>query len=150
MALHFRLVSPERVLLSEEYDSISCPTTLGQITILPNHTPLVATLAPGELIVRKGASEENLHIDGGFIEIRAGNEVIALADSAERVLEIDVEAAEEAKRRAEQSMKEQKLSDEEFVQVTMNLERALSRIKIARKHSHRRTSPITSEGVFEQ
>lgn len=150
MSIYFKLVSPERVLLSEEFDSISAPTSLGQITILPNHIPLVATLMPGEVVVRKNGQERLLHVDGGFIEIRAGNQVIALADAASHAAEIDLAHAEEAKRQAEQTMKEKSQSDEEFAYAAASLERALSRIKVARKHSHGRTAPITGEGVFKE
>jgi len=48
--IHFQLVTPERTVLNQELDSLSCLTILGQITILPNHIPLVATLTVGELV----------------------------------------------------------------------------------------------------
>jgi hypothetical protein len=69
----------------------------------------VATMVPGELIARKGDDEYFLHVAGGFLEIREGNSIIALADAAEHHYEIDVAAAEAAKAQAEQGMREQTL-----------------------------------------
>ena len=94
--LSFQLVTPERTVLSEELDSLSCPTTLGQITILPGHIPLVATLVAGELIAKSGGKESNIAVTGGFIEVRPNNQVVALADAAEHHYEIDVQKTEDA------------------------------------------------------
>jgi len=148
--ISLKLVTPERTILQESYDSISCPTTLGQITILPSHVPLVATLVAGELVARTGQTEKNLHVAGGFVEVRPDNQVVILADAAEHFFEIDEARAEAAKRKAENILKSNVQSDEEFAQAAAMLERSLARIQIARKHSHRRTSPITGEGTFKQ
>jgi F-type H+-transporting ATPase subunit epsilon len=80
--IHFQLVTPEKTVLSKELASLSCPTTMGQITILPNHSQLVATLAPGELHAKTASEEFFIHVSGGFVEVREGNNVIVLADSA--------------------------------------------------------------------
>lgn len=148
--LHFQLVTPERTVLSEELDSLSCPTTMGQITILPNHIPLVAGLKAGELVAKADGKEHFIHVAGGFIEIRPGNHIVALADTAEHHHEIDIQKAEEAVSRAQKAMKETKMSSEEYARVAASLNSSLSRLNIARKHSHRRSAPITGEGVFKQ
>lgn len=145
---HFKLVTPERVVLQEELDSLSCPTKLGQITVLPHHAPLVAELTPGELIARSGKDEHFIHVAGGFVEVSPEGGVSVLADSAEHFYEIDIKEAEAAKQRAIETLRETKVSDEEFVRAAASLERSLSRLNIARKHAHRRKSPITSEGVL--
>lgn len=147
--INFKLVTPERTVLHEELDSLSCPTTLGQITILPGHIPLVATLVAGELISRAGGKEHNIAVTGGFIEVKANNEVVALADAAEHYYEINEKRAQEAKERAQKALKETKLSSEEYARVAASLERNLQRIKIQRKHAHRK-NPITEEGVFKE
>jgi F-type H+-transporting ATPase subunit epsilon len=150
-SLSFQLVTPERTLLNEELDSLSVPTELGQITVLPGHIPLVATLMPGELIGRSKGAEHFIHVAGGFLEVRSGNEVVILADAAEHFYEIDIKLAEEAKAKAEETMKRRNtLSDEEYARVAVSLERSLSRLNIARKHAHRRTAPITGEGVRKE
>ena len=148
--LHLQLVTPERTVLAEEVASLVCPTTEGQITILPGHVPLIATLVSGELVAKNGGEDRNIHVAGGFIQVQpGGQEIIILADSAEHFYEIDIARAEEAKQQAEKTLKEQKLSDEEYAFTAALIQKNLSRINIARKHAHRRTR-ITSEGVLRE
>ncbi|MBI3232401.1 MAG: ATP synthase F1 subunit epsilon [Candidatus Doudnabacteria bacterium] len=147
--INFQLVTPERTVLSQELTSLSCPTTLGQITILPNHIPLVATLTPGELHAKTEKEDFFLHVSGGFVEVKQGSEVVVLADAAEHFHEIDLKRAEEARTRAEAAMKKIQLSEEEYAKVAASLERSLARTKIQRRHAHKKT-PITGEGVFNE
>jgi len=148
-SISFQLVTPERTVLSKELVSLSCPTTLGQITILPDHAALVATLVPGELHAKTQNDEFFINVTGGFVEVKKGSEVVVLADAAEHHYEIDAERAEEAKKRAEEALRQVSVSDEEYAKVAAAMERNLSRIKIARKHAHKKT-PITGEGVFSE
>ncbi len=148
--LRLQLITPERTVVSEEVRSLSCPTTEGQITILPGHAPLVATLESGELIARNGGDDHYIHVAGGFLEIRRDNEIVILADAAEHHFEIDIARAEEAKRQAQEVLDKQHLANEEYATAAWLLRKNLSRLNIARKHSHRRTRVITSEGVFKQ
>lgn len=145
--LHFQIVTPERAVNAGEADSITCPTSEGFITILPNHVPLVGNLVSGEMVVRTGGQDDIYHIAGGCVQIKPGNEVVFLADQSEHISEIDLERAEQAKQAAEEALREQAMSDEEYAMTSALLQRNLSRIHIARKHAHRRTR-ITSEGVF--
>ena len=56
--LHFEITTPERVVFSApSVESITLPTEMGEITILPDHLPLVASLMPGELHVKIGGEE---------------------------------------------------------------------------------------------
>lgn len=148
--LNLQLVTPERTVLNAELGSLSCPTTDGQITILPGHTPLIATLTNGELIGRNGGADEYIHVAGGFVQVRPGNKVIILADTAEHYYEIDIARAEQAKAEAEKTLKEQKLSNEEYAATAAMLQKSLSRISIARKHANRRHTPITNDSVFRE
>ncbi len=129
--------------------SLTCPTSMGQITILPNHEPLVATLVPGEMKAKTKDEEYLLNVAGGFVQIQAQSKVVVLADAAEHSFEIDLKRAEEAKKRAEVAMKEVRANQEEYAKVAAALERSLARLNIARKKS-RRKNPITSEGVLEE
>lgn len=148
--LHFQLVTPEGLVLEKDLKSLTCPTTLGEISILPGHVPIVATLKSGELIAKTDSGAESLHVAGGFIEVKPGGQVIALADSAEHATEIDEARAEEAKVRAQKTLAEIRVSDEEYARAAASLERSLSRLRIVRKHAHSRTAPITGEGVFKE
>jgi F-type H+-transporting ATPase subunit epsilon len=93
------VVSAERLVYSDEVDMVLAPGVMGQIGILPHHTPLMTMLEPGELLIKKGGTETSLVVSGGFIEVRP-NQVTVLADAAERVEEIDAARAEEARKRA--------------------------------------------------
>lgn len=146
--ISFKLVTPERTVLDKELTSLTCPTTLGQITILPHHIPLVATLLPGELHAKTADAEFYVFVGGGFVQVNPNSEVTVLADSAEHHHEINEQRAKEAMQRAQTALTEQKLTDEEHAKVTAALERSLARINVVRKRSHRK-NPIASEGVFK-
>lgn len=147
--LHFSLITPERTVLSQELESLSCPTPDGQITILPHHAPLISEIATGELIARSKDGESVIFIAGGFLEVKKDGRVIALADAAEHSSEIDMKRAEVAKARAEEAMKQQHVYDEEFALTSAALERSLGRLTIARKHSHRK-NPLADQGTFNE
>jgi F-type H+-transporting ATPase subunit epsilon len=131
--IKFEIVTPERTVLKNTVDQITLPTKSGEITILPNHVPLVSMLSPGEIIIKKEGEDISMAVSGGFVEVMV-NKVVILADTAERAEEIDPERAEEAKRRAE-NLKNQKTSDNrEFAALSSRIEKELARIKVARKH----------------
>ncbi len=145
-SINLKLVTPERTVLSKELESLSCPTALGQITILPNHAPLVATLIPGELVARNQGEEFFINVTGGFIQVDKNSTVTILADAAEHFFEINLDRAEEARKRAAAKLREVKSSDQEYAKVAASLEKSLMRINIARKRASRK-APITGEGV---
>ena len=51
--LHFQIITPDKIAYDDEIDSLTLPTTEGEITILPNHIPLVTAVKPGEIMIRK-------------------------------------------------------------------------------------------------
>src|SRR3989344_3161824 len=108
MKISFEITTPERVVYKDEVDQITIPTSEGEITVLPNHIPLVSMLAPGALTVKKNGEEIYMATSGGFIEVQNGNKVIVLADTAERSEELSVEAIEAARERARAAMMEVK------------------------------------------
>ena len=137
MKLKLKIITPERVLLDSEIDSLSCHTQMGEITILPGHIPLVANLAAGELKVVESDQSRFMAVTGGVIEVRPANDIVVLADAAEEAHEIDVERAEEARERARKIMSEKTLSEEEYAQTAAALEKSLARIRVARKGKYR-------------
>ena len=132
----FRIATPERVVYESEVDSVTCPTEMGEVTILPSHIPLVANLKAGELKTLHDGQENYFSLSGGFLEVRPNNEVVILADSAEHAHEIDIARAEEARERAKKLMAEEVRSEEEYAVTAAALERALARIRVAR-HRHK-------------
>ena len=134
MKLRLKIVTPERVLLDEEVDSVSLPTKTGEITVLPNHLPLVSVLAAGEMTVRRDAHSWPMVVAGGVVEVTRGNVVTILADNAERVEEIDLKRAEEARARAQTLMTEKRHDAESYAFLAAKMEKELARLRVARKH----------------
>jgi F-type H+-transporting ATPase subunit epsilon len=136
--IKFKIVTPEKTVFEDEIDQLTLPTQEGEITVLPNHIPLISVLAPGELVARAGGKEIAMAVSGGMIEVRK-NEITILADTAERAEEIDVKRAEEARERAEKLKDEKIRMDEtEYAAVAALMERNLARIRVAKKHLTRR------------
>ncbi len=129
------IVTAERVVYSEEVDIVVAPGVLGQLGILPHHAPLMTTLEPGELKVRKGGEEYSLVISGGFLEVRP-DRIIVLADAAERAEEIDIARAEAAKERAQQRLTHP-TPEVDLAQAEAALRRSLARLKVAEKRRRR-------------
>jgi len=132
--IKFEIVTPERVVLKEEITQITLPTKMGEITVLPNHIPLVASLLPGVIHVKKkNGEEEVMSVSGGFLEVLK-DKVVILADTAERAEELDFKRAEEAHRRAaELKEKARKGENINFVEVNAAIERELARTKAVKR-----------------
>ena len=138
--IKFKITTPEKTVYEDEIYQATLPVADGEVTILPNHRSYIASLKSGEIILKKKNEEKeiDLAISGGFIEFH-NNELIVLADTAERAEEIDLERAEEAKKRAEDIKKQRVSMDEvEYARVAVMLEKELTRVKVARKYSERR------------
>jgi F-type H+-transporting ATPase subunit epsilon len=129
------IVSAERMVYSEEVDVVVAPGVQGQLGILPHHTPLMTTLLPGELRVRKGDEEYSLAISGGFLEARP-DRIIVLADAAERAEEIDLARAEEAKQRAQERLSHP-APEVDVAQAEAALSRAFARLQVGEKRRTR-------------
>jgi F-type H+-transporting ATPase subunit epsilon len=136
-SLKLDIVTAERIVYSAEVDAVIAPGSEGQLGILPHHAPLMTILQAGELVVRKGGQEDTLAISGGFLEVRP-DRVIVLADSAERAEEIDVARAEAAKKRAEERLRDRKVTGLDETRAEAALQRAVARISVADKMKRRR------------
>jgi F-type H+-transporting ATPase subunit epsilon len=110
----------------------------GEITVLPNHLPLVSILAPGELVVRKNKDEVYMAVAGGFVTVHPKSQVVILADSAERAEELSIEAIEAARERARKFLEEKRGRDDvAFADAAAAMQRELARLKVAKKHKTR-------------
>ncbi len=137
-SLKFSLVTPERKLLEEDVVQATLPTEAGEVTILPDHIPYIATLKPGEVITKNAKGElKNIVVLGGFVEFH-DNTLSILADAAEHASEVDIARAEAAVARARE-IREEKLdvSAEEREAAVAALERAWARLHVAKKHKSR-------------
>lgn len=132
------IVTAEKEVYSEDVDMVIAPGVEGQLGILPHHTPLMTILRPGELRIKKGGEEVSLVISGGFLEVRP-DRVIVLADAAEKVEEIDIARAEEARRRARERLTE-KPEGSDAARTEAALRRSLARLKVAETARRRKKS----------
>ena len=130
------IVTAERQIYSEDVDLVIAPGIDGEMAILPSHAPLMTTLQPGELLIRRDGEETSLVITGGFLEVRP-ERVTVLADAAERAEEIDAGRAEEARRRAEERLGE-KLGGADLARAEAALRRSLVRLRVIQRRRRRR------------
>jgi len=126
--IKFEIVTPEKVVLKKDILQVSVPTTTGEITILPNHIPLISVLQPGVIEAKlEDGLIEIMSVSGGFIEVMK-DKVVILADTAERAEEIDEQRVGEAYLRAEELKKSAESKDEaEFFALTAKIEKELAR-----------------------
>jgi F-type H+-transporting ATPase subunit epsilon len=100
------IVTPEKIFYEEEVSSLIAPGIEGYLGVLTDHAPLITSLVPGKLTVKKDSNntEVILAISGGFLEVLK-NKVVILADAVEFAKGIDLERAEKALERAKQRLK---------------------------------------------
>ena len=133
--LKFKIVTPEKTIYENEIYQVSVPTVEGEVTILPNHIPLISILKAGELRFKDAQGENQMAVSGGFLEVRGKNQIVILADSADRAKEIDINKAEEAKKRAEEQMANLKnAQDVDYAKLQAVIDRELNKLKIAKKY----------------
>jgi F-type H+-transporting ATPase subunit epsilon len=126
--LNLEVITPERLVLSEQVDEVVAPGLGGELGILPDHTPLISQLKTGVLSYRKGSENRRMHVSGGFVEV-ASDRVSVLSDVAEKPEEIDVGRAERAKERAERRLASRG-EDVDFNRAELKLQRAMIRIQL--------------------
>ena len=135
--LQLKIVTPEKLILEELVDSVTIPTTEGEITILPDHVPLIASIASGDIVAIKDKEHIPMEVVGGFVETKKNNdmtEVTILADFAEHLSLISDVEIEKAKARAEELRKQAENNEiVDFEHFETELERSLNRVKIADK-----------------
>lgn len=130
--LKLEMVTPYARVLSEEVDELAAPGTLGELGILPGHTPLLTTLQIGELTYKKDGETFHVAVNWGYVEVE-DDTVTVLVETAEMADQIDLERAKAAFDRAEEAL--QRLSPEEskFKIMEAALERSIIRIQVAGK-----------------
>jgi F-type H+-transporting ATPase subunit epsilon len=136
--LSVQIVTAEREVFSDtEADMVVAPGREGVLGILPRHAPLLTTLAPGEVRIKKDGQEVDIAVGGGFLQV-ANNRVLILADTAEREEELDESRAEAARQRAEQALKDALSGPPVQAEAArMALRRSMVRLQVARKRTRR-------------
>ncbi|MFZ2189720.1 MAG: ATP synthase F1 subunit epsilon [Candidatus Magasanikiibacteriota bacterium] len=135
--IKFKIATPEKVVYENEIFQVSIPTMSGEITVLPNHIPLVSVLKAGELKIVDKDGEHPFAVSGGFLEIKGNNELIILADNIERADAIDIDRAEQARIRAEEEMTKAKTGEDvNFARLQAVIDREMNRVRVAKKYKN--------------
>lgn len=128
MTLHVDIVSAEAEIFSGTAEMVFAPAIMGEVGILPRHTPLLTKLKPGEVrVVLPDGSEELFYVSGGLLEIQP-HTVTVLSDTALRAQNIDEAAALEAKQRAEQAIKDKK-GEVDYASAEVELAQAIAQLR---------------------
>jgi F-type H+-transporting ATPase subunit epsilon len=127
--IDLQIVTPERLLVQVQVDEVEIPGSKGYFGVLPGHTPMLASLAVGELWYRKGTDKVYLSIAYGFAEVLP-DRVTILARLAERAEDIDIERAESARRRAEERLTHSK-SEIDYERARTALAKSLMRLQVS-------------------
>jgi F-type H+-transporting ATPase subunit epsilon len=130
--IKLEVVTPEKIVVSEDVSIVAAPGTLGEFGVLSGHTPFMTTLKTGTIRYTDASGVERyVFIGGGFAEALP-NKVTVLAESAERRRDIDLERAMAALERAQKRLLEdRKKEDIDFTRARAALERALQRVRLA-------------------
>lgn len=106
--LHVDVVSAEESIFAGEAKFVALPGEAGELGILPGHTPLISRIRPGTLkIVMDDGSEEHIFVAGGILEVQPGK-VTVLSDTAIRAHDLDEAKALEARKHAEEALRNTK------------------------------------------
>jgi F-type H+-transporting ATPase subunit epsilon len=126
MTLHVDIVSAENLLYSGPAEVVIAPGIRGELGIYPRHTPLLTTLKPGSVRIRVPDQTEEVlvYVSGGILEVQP-HVVTILSDTAIRAADLDEAKALEAKRAAEEAMKDNTAN---YVQIQVELEKALAQL----------------------
>jgi len=128
--IQLEVVTPERRVLAEPVDMVTVPGLGGELGILPGHTPLISQLQTGVLTYVQEGKSYQLHVSGGFVEVRDDN-VSVLAVVAERPDEIDAARARLSRDQLEKQLSAWTGSEEEFETAKVELDRSLVRLQLA-------------------
>jgi F-type H+-transporting ATPase subunit epsilon len=129
--LRLQVVAPDRPAIDEEISFVILPGELGEFGVLPQHMKFLSILKPGTMQVVKGQQRDLYFVSGGFAEVNP-NSVIVLAEAYEKVDEIDVERAHQARKKAEENIAEKK-DNVDLISVKASLVRAEARLKVVEK-----------------
>lgn len=122
------IVSAEEELFSGRVEMVIAHGHMGDLGILPGHTPLISTIKPGPVrVIMQGGAEEVYYISGGFIEVQPYT-VKVLADTAIRAADLDEAAALEAKKAAEQALINQS-ADFDYAAAAVRLAEAAAQLR---------------------
>jgi F-type H+-transporting ATPase subunit epsilon len=139
MTIHLDVVSAESSIFSGLAEFVVAPAVMGEVGIYPNHAPLISRIKPGAVRIKlpDQAEEMVIFVSGGILEVQPGV-ITVLADTAIRALDLDEAKALEAKKAAEEAMKD-KSSNVDYARAQAELAEAMAQlhaIQRLRKKTH--------------
>jgi F-type H+-transporting ATPase subunit epsilon len=131
-SIHCSIVSAEQEIFAGTVQRVVATGTLGEIGVYPGHTPLLTGIQPGPVkLVLEDGSEEMFFASGGFLEIQPTS-ITLLADTAVRADDIDEAAAQDAERKAQQELSDQR-ADVDFARVAADMKEQAALLRTVRK-----------------
>ncbi len=126
------IVSAEQEIFAGQVEMVVASGTIGELGIMPGHTPLLSGVKPGPVrLILEGGEEEIFYASGGFIEVQPTS-ITILADTALRADDIDEAAALEAQKKAELELSDQR-SDIDFARVAADLQEQAAMLRTIQK-----------------
>ena len=131
-SIHCSIVSAEQEIFAGTVQRVVATGTLGEIGVYPGHTPLLTGIQPGPVkLVLEDGSEEMFFASGGFLEIQPTS-ITLLTDTAVRADDIDEAAAQDAERKAQQELSDQR-ADVDFARVAADMKEQAALLRTVRK-----------------
>jgi F-type H+-transporting ATPase subunit epsilon len=132
MALTLEIVTPEQRVVTVSCDEVRLTAVDGEFGVRPGHTPLVAALAPGELVYVAGGAAHRYVAGDGFAEV-SDDRVRVLVEEAQRAEELDVQRTAQELAEGEQALGSLKPGDATYNRARARVERAAARAFVARR-----------------
>ncbi len=135
--MQVEIVSAEEDIFSGEAELVIAPAEMGDVGVMPQHTPLITRLRPGEVRLQTQGEEERFYfVSGGILEVQP-HVITVLADTAIRAKDLDEAQAREAKQRAEEALAD-KQSDMDYATAQARLAEAAAQLRMLEDIRRRR------------
>jgi F-type H+-transporting ATPase subunit epsilon len=133
MTMHLDIVSAEQEIFSGRVNMVVAPAKMGEVGILPRHSPFITHLKAGEVkVVIENQQVQYFYVSGGILEVQP-HVVTVLSDTALRAKDIDEERVMEMKRRAEEALSTRQ-SEFEEAKALAELAQAVAQLRMLEKH----------------
>ncbi|MBE0571419.1 MAG: F0F1 ATP synthase subunit epsilon [Ignavibacteriaceae bacterium] len=132
--LNLEIITPEKPIFKDQIEAVTIPGTLGSFQILRDHAPIISSFEIGIIKIKTASAETFYTTSGGTVEVNK-NQVLVLADSIEKITDINLDRAEQAKKRAEERLQKKHEENIDEARANAALNRALNRLNAVKKYS---------------
>lgn len=133
--IHLEVITPDAAVLQEDVEFVLVRALDGDLGIMPNHAPLIASLSIAPLFYDKDGRRKCVSVASGFLEVN-GNKMTVISPAAELPQAIDVKRAQSAKDRAEKRLHNNH-GDIDVERANLAMKRALCRLHVAKEYGSR-------------